>query len=220
MRLLGGTGDVKVPAGLAEITALREGADGRTWLRDLPNRLDAACRRGHCTIDGEPTHGQVALVVPVQHPAGPAVLKVSFPHPGHLGEADAQRTFAGRGAVHLLEADDTGLMLVLERALPQALADQVVQRDCSVEEAVEIAGDLARRLTVLPLPNVRPLAGTMSGWEEQLNEQVAAHPDALPARALDQARERSSTLPPRRHQLCCTETCTTGTSSAATASPG
>lgn len=180
---------VKVPAGLAEITALREGDDGRTWLRELPRIVDATCRRWHCIIDGEPMHGQVALVVPVQHPTGPAVLKVSFPHPGNLGEADAQRTFAGRGAVSLLEADDTGLMLVLERALPTTLADQVAQNDCSVEEAIEIAGDLAHRLAVLPLPNVRPLADTMSGWEHQLDEQIGVHPDVLPARALDQARE-------------------------------
>ena len=118
---------LKIPVGLAEVTALREGDDGRTWLRELPSIVDAACRRWNCIIDGEPTHGQVALIVPVQHPAGPAVLKVSFPHPDNLGEADAQRTFAGRGAVRLLEADDTGLMLVLERALPKTLADQVAQ---------------------------------------------------------------------------------------------
>lgn len=43
---------------------------------------------------------------------------MSFPHPGNLGEADAQRTFAGRGAVSLLEADDTGLMLVLNERYP------------------------------------------------------------------------------------------------------
>ncbi|HSS12592.1 MAG TPA: (d)CMP kinase, partial [Rhizomicrobium sp.] len=48
-------------------------------------------RRWQCVIDGEPTHGQVALVVPVQHPAGPAVLKVSFPHPGNLGAQMRER---------------------------------------------------------------------------------------------------------------------------------
>ena len=72
---------------------------------------------------------------------------------------------------------------------PRRLADQVETGACSVEEAIEIAGDLARRLAVVPLPNVRPLADTMSGWEDQLDEQIAAHPDALPGRALDQARE-------------------------------
>lgn len=180
---------VRVPVGLAEVVTLREGDGGRAWLRELPSIVDAACQRWNCVIDDKPTHGQVALDVPVQHPAGPAVLKVSFPHPGNLGEPDALRTFAGRGAVHLLEADDTGLTLVLERAEPKTLADQLAEHDCSVEEAIEIAGDLARRLAVVPLPSVEPLAGTMSGWRDQLDEQVAAHPGALPARALDQARE-------------------------------
>ena len=180
---------LNVPVALAEVTALREGDDGRTWLQELPRIVDTACRRWHCIIDGKPTHGQVALVVPVQHPAGPAVLKVSFPHPGNLGEADAQRTFAGRGAVRLLEVDDTGLVMVLERALPQTLADHVAQNECSVEEAIEIAGDLARGLAVLPGPNITPLAETTLGWTQQLHEQIAAHPEALPGQALDQALE-------------------------------
>jgi len=180
---------LNVPVALAEVTALREGDDGRTWLQELPRIVDTACRRWHCIIDGTPTHGQVALVVPVQHPAGPAVLKVSFSHPGNFGEADAQRTFAGRGAVTLLEVDDTGLVMVLERALPQTLADHVAQNECSVEEAIEIAGDLARGLAVLPGPNITSMAETTLGWTQQLHEQIAAHPEALPGQALDQALE-------------------------------
>ncbi len=179
---------VEVPVGLAKVTELREGDDGRTWLRELPRLVETACRRWHCVIDGEPTHGQVALVVPVQHAVGPAVLKLSFPHPGNLGEADALRTFGGHGAVRLLEVDDTGLVLVLERALPETLADQVKRDACPVEEAIDIAGDLARRLAVHPLTDVRSLADTMTGWESQLEEQIAAHPDALPGRVLSQAR--------------------------------
>jgi streptomycin 6-kinase len=82
-----------------------------------------------------------------------------------------------------------GPVLALERALPQTLADQVAARGCSVEEAIEIAGGLARRLAVHPLPSIRPLTDTMSAWEDQLDKQIAAHPAALPARALDRARD-------------------------------
>jgi len=180
---------VKVPVGLAEVTTLREGDAGSRWLRELPGIVAAACRRWHCTIEGEPSHGQVALVVPVRHAAGPAVLKVSFPHPGNLGEADALRTFAGRGAVALLEVDDTGLVLVLERALSQTLAEQVACGDCAVEEAIEVAGDLARRLAVDPLPAVTALTRTTQGWSEELHNQIATHPGALFGWALDQARD-------------------------------
>ena len=180
---------VEVPVGLAQVTELREGDVGRTWLRELPRLVETACRRWHCVMDGEPTQGQVALVVPVQHPAGPAVLKLSFPHPGNLGESDGLRTFGGQGAVRLLEVDDTGLVLVMERALSETLADHVKTGTCSVEEAIEIAGDLARRLGIHPHSGVRPLANTMTGWEDQLDEQIAAHPDALPGRVLNQARD-------------------------------
>ncbi len=180
---------VQVPSGLAEATTLREGEDGRRWLAALPGLVDDACRRWGLVVDGAPTHGQVALVVPVQHPTGPAVLKVSFPHPGNLGEAGAQRTFAGRGAVRLLEADPSGLVLVLERAGAETLADHVARAGCSVEEAIEIAGDLARRLAVPPSPETAPLAGTLAGWRNELEDQMRAHPDALPGRDLDRARE-------------------------------
>ena len=156
--------------------------------------------------------------MPVQHPAGPAVLKVSFPHPGNFGEADAQRTFAGRGAVRLLEVDDTGLVMVLERALPQTLADHVAQNECSVEEAIEIAGDLARGLAVLPGPNITPLAETTLGLG--LNSSTNRSP-RIPTLCLDghwtKLSRRSSILLPTRQQRCCTATCTTGTSCAATA---
>lgn len=61
----------------------------------------------------------------------------------------------------MLEADDSGLVLVLERALPLAMADQVAAHRCPVEEAIEIAGGLARRLAVHPLPSIKPLTDTV-----------------------------------------------------------
>ena len=188
---------VRVPADLAEVTALREGDAGREWLRELPRIVDAACRRWHCTIEGEPTHGQVALVVPVRHPAGPAVLKVSFPHPGNLGEADALRIFAGRGAVTLLEVDHTGLVLVLERALPHTLAGHVARGDCPVEEAIEVAGDLAHRLAVDPLPGITPLAQTTRGWKEQLHDQVRGEEDGEKRKEGVERRESWLTIDPK-----------------------
>ena len=172
---------VRVPGGLVDATVLREGDAGRHWLDRLPRIVTDACERWNCTIDGDSWHGQVALVVPVRHGRGPAVLKVSFPHRGNVGEAAALRTFAGRGAVELFEADETGLVLVVERAQPRTLADHVAaSEDYPVEEAVEIAGELAHQLAVDPMPGIVPLAESMASWAEQLRGQVAVCPDALP----------------------------------------
>jgi streptomycin 6-kinase len=155
---------IDIPDGLRAVTALREGEAGHEWLNRLPGLVAAACSRWNCTIDGTPTHGQVAGVVPVQHRRGPAVLKISFPHPGNLGEAAALRTFAGHGAVELFEADDTGLELVLERCRPLTLAAHTATiEDYPVEEAIEVAGDIARRLAVQPLPGITRLADTTPG---------------------------------------------------------
>lgn len=181
---------VTIPAGLTTVTTHREGKAGQIWLDRLPALVAAACDRWDCRIDGEATHGQVALVVPVQHRRGPAMLKISLPHPGNLGEGAALRTYAGNGAVELYEADDTGLELVIERCRPSTLAERVVTtKQVRVEEAIEIAGDLARRLAVTPHdgPTITRLADTMPSWREELLHQVGCHPDALPRRAIQQA---------------------------------
>ncbi|SDS98181.1 streptomycin 6-kinase [Friedmanniella luteola] len=171
-----------------EATTLREGAEGRAWLDGLPALVDNACGRWRCAIDGPPQHGQVALIVPIHHPRGPAMLKVSYPHPGNLGEALGLATFGGRGSVELFEVDDTRLVLVLERASPQTLTDYAVRPEL-VEEAIEIAGDLARRLAVKPLPGVTALAETTTAWIDELTRQTESSPWALPQAAIDQAQE-------------------------------
>ena len=133
--------------------------------------------------------GEVALVVPVTCPSGPAVLKVSFPHPGNRSEPGALRQFAGRGAVRLLDADEDEFALLLERAGDRTLAAEPL-----AEQAIEIAGTLARRLAVPAAPGTPSLADTAAGWAEQLDHQLAAADDPPPARALDRARETIAAL--------------------------
>ena len=181
---------ITVPAGLVAATVAREGEAGQKWLDELPGLVTAACDRWDCVIDGSATHGGVALVVLVQHRRGPAVLKISFPHPGNLGEGPALRSFAGEGAVELFEADQSGLELLLERCRPLTLAEHAaIMEDYPVEEAIEVAGELARRLAVAPGPGVTPLADTTQAWTEELLGRVDAFPDALPRWAVDQAVE-------------------------------
>lgn len=140
-------------------------------------------------MSGPAQHGEVALVVPVDSPAGPAALKVSFPHPGNRGEPGALRAFAGRGAVRLLAADEDRFALLLERAGPRSLAAEP-----SAEVALEAAGALARRLAVPAPPGTPGLADTTRAWAEELAGHLPAVPDRLPARSVDRARETIAAL--------------------------
>ena len=172
-----------IPTRLIEVTCAREGEAGRRWLDSLPDLIGDYCARWNCRIDGPAGHGEVALVLPVIVSAGPAVLKLSFPHPGNRGEALALRCFAGEGAVRLIAASDDGFALLLERAGPHTLAERR-----SAAEAIEIAGGLARRLAV-PAPAVATsLADTCPGWLDQLEQQLRASPDALASGVVDRAR--------------------------------
>ncbi len=64
------------PDAFVKLTVRREGATGRRWLDGLPALVDGLLARWDCRVDGPPWHGEIALVVPVTCPTGPAVLKV------------------------------------------------------------------------------------------------------------------------------------------------
>ncbi len=174
---------IDVPEGLTRATTNREGAAGTAWLVELPSIVTRLLDEWGCELDGAPTHGEVAVVLPVRRGDVPAALKVSFPHPGNRSEPHALRSFDGDGAVRLLDADEDAFALLLERAGPETL-----ESVATAEEAIDIAGDLARRLAV-PAPAGTPaLADTTEGWEAELDQQVAALPDALPTAVVDRAR--------------------------------
>ncbi len=138
--------------------------------------------RWSCQVVGPAWHGQVALVFPVESRGGPAALKVSFPHPGNLSEAGALRSFAGSGAVRLLNADEDRFALLLEHAGPRALSEGP-----STDHAVEVMGVLARRLAVPAAPSSPTLADTADGWAEQLRHHASTSAYPLPPGALERA---------------------------------
>ncbi|WP_171164238.1 aminoglycoside phosphotransferase family protein [Streptomyces sp. I05A-00742] len=172
-----------IPEGFADLTAAREGDAGRAWITQLPGMVEELLGRWRCVQDGPATHGQVGLVVPVRRGDGtPAVLKVSFPHPGNVHEPDAFAVWEGRGAVRLYERDDERFALLLERAGDGSLADTE-----DGDEAMAVAGRLARRLAVpapAGLPRLRERAGE---WEEELRKDDVRLGHPLPGRVLDAA---------------------------------
>ncbi|MEU5000903.1 aminoglycoside phosphotransferase family protein [Streptomyces sp. NPDC021622] len=175
---------IEVPEGFAASTVQREGGRGRAWLATLPELADELLRRWDCVPTDPVTHGQVGIIVPVRRRQDdtPAVLKISFPHPGNVHEPDAFAVWAGRGAVRLHERDDARFAMLVERAGPGSLADV---RDA--EEALTAAGLLARRLAV-PAPAELPRMSARCGaWEQELRDNDTKLGSPLASRVLEAA---------------------------------
>jgi streptomycin 6-kinase len=165
-----------IPEAFAHETISREGQPGATWLADLPGIVEDLLKRWDLVVDGEVTHGRVGVVVP----AGQAVLKVSFPHPGNVHEPDAFAIWAGQGAVRLYERHDDQFAMLLERAHPSTLA-------ASDEDIAVVAGQLSRRLSV-PAPDDLPrMVDRADAWEEDLRKDAVEFDQALPASVVDAA---------------------------------
>lgn len=171
-----------IPAAFARSTVDREGEAGAAWLAELPALVDDLMARWDCVPDGEVAHGQVGVIVPVLRASGPAVLKVSFPHPGNVHEPDAFAAWGGRGAVQLYERDDERFAMLLERAQSSTLGELA-----DGDEIASVSGQLSRRLSI-PAPAGLPrLADQADGWAAELRRDVADFPGALPVAVVDSA---------------------------------
>lgn len=121
--------------------------------------------------------------MPVRRRDGsPAVLKISFTHPGNRYEPHAFAVWGGRGAVLLYERDDAKFAMLLEQAEWQTLGDLG-----DIDQATAVLGRLARRLAVPAPPDLPRLADRADSWEETLREGVARSGNLLSRRALDTA---------------------------------
>lgn len=172
--------EIEIPAAFASSTIAREGERGRAWIDDLPTLIDELLQRWNCTPAAPATHGHVGIVVPVRpRDLPPAVLKISFPHPGNVHEPDAFAAWAGRGAVQLYQRDDERFAMLLEQVTTEMLA--VVE---DADERLTIAGRLSRRLAI-PAPAQLPrLRDQVDHWVQTLRDQSARLHDPLPTRVL------------------------------------
>ncbi|HET6861262.1 MAG TPA: aminoglycoside phosphotransferase family protein [Streptomyces sp.] len=186
---------IEIPEKFALSTVEREGERGLTWLSALPSLVEELLESWNCRPAGPAGHGQVGIVVPVRSAAGAsAILKVSFPHPGNVHEPDALAVWGGRGAVLLHERDDARFAMLLEQAQDSTLVDLD-----DIDEAVAVAGRLARRLAVPAPPELPRLSDRAEEWEEDLRKGAAHLPSPLPPRVVQEAiatvRELGSVQP-------------------------
>ncbi|WP_367132200.1 aminoglycoside phosphotransferase family protein [Saccharothrix sp. HUAS TT1] len=166
---------ITVPAGFGSIL----GDEALPWRATLPSLATHFCARWRLTPDGDPLHGNIAVVLPVRRADGhPAALKLTWLDVETRQEPLALRAWRGQGVVELLEHDDQRGALLLER-----LDHTRSLEDAPIEEALAVAGGLLRRLRVPADPEFRRHEAS------DLVARNAALGDPLPAALLGHADE-------------------------------
>ncbi|KAF0845689.1 aminoglycoside phosphotransferase family protein [Nocardia caishijiensis] len=174
---------IEIPEAFAHETIGREGEAGRVWIAALPQLLDDVLRRWSCRPDGPLMHGNVGVVMPVlaaDHP--PAVIKVSFPHPGNDFEAAAFDAWDGAGAVRLFARDDADYAMLLERGSGGSLSEVA-----DFDDAVTALGELSLRLAVEAPPELPRLSRLVAEWPDEIATTATQMGDPLPGRVIDAA---------------------------------
>lgn len=183
------------PAFVAEVIAER-GEAGQKWLDALPAKFDALCKSWDLVIDGEPSHGHLGLVVPVRRGNENYALKITWPDETARQEILALQTWNGRGAVKLFNAEPGDGALLLERLDNSRSLEQI-----DIQEAVALAGNLLRRLSV-PAPqglptlfeHIEKMSATMARRWQELNRP-------FPARVLKAAQDTAQQFTPSAASL-------------------
>ena len=156
---------------------------GVDWLRRLPRLLADLLDEWRLTPAGAVGWGLCAVVVPVSSVAGPAALKVTWPHQEAASEHLALRHWDGHGAVRLLRADPHRSALLLERL------DPVDLRSIPDEEACEVVGALLAQLRAPAIARTPTLSAYVA---RQLGKPPPVH--VLPRRFVDQGRRLAAEL--------------------------
>lgn len=120
-------------------------ASGADWLPTLPRLVRDLTEQWRLRVTGPATHGYAALVLPVEHAGGEAVLKVAWPHPEAQDEHRTLAAWGGRAAVRLLAADPSRWALLLERLDPRDLSGPPVG-------VLESCAEIGRLATLLDRP--------------------------------------------------------------------
>ena len=191
---------IRVPERFTEETLTREGEAGRAWLDNLPVLISELCERWGLSLDGQPMHGYLGIVVPVIRDGGEYVLKVSWISEDTRTEGIALTIWDGDGAVRLVAEDRAAGAMLLERLDPRR------SLNCqSLGVAVPVAGRLLRRLAVpVPAAAVRRLP-SLGTWAARLTTELPgrwrAAGQPFPRPLLDEAVEVAAALAPSAGSL-------------------
>lgn len=126
------------------------GASGRAWLTRLPSLL-VQCREKWHLNEGLlcPTLRMNYIEFATTSAGESVVLKVGVLHPEFFSEMETLQLYAGRGALHLLDADrELGAML-MQRLQPGTMLCQLNDN----QKETKIAAAVMRNLRVAPPPD-------------------------------------------------------------------
>ena len=174
-----GGADPDLPASFLAFSA--RGDSWAQWLAELPRLIRSVLSEWSLTPAGDVRSGQTAVALPVRTATGEAaVVKFGWPHPEAEHERLALRTWGGRGAVRLLQADPRRSVLLLERA--------DAERDLTalpVLEACEVVAGLYPLLHRPAIPQLDRLSDHSARWADALTRLRADR--LVPRRYVDQA---------------------------------
>nr|WP_229880871.1 aminoglycoside phosphotransferase family protein [Streptomyces alanosinicus] len=166
---------IDIPGDLAEAQETYNGAAGRAFIAGLPDLAAGFLDRWRLRIDGPSMNGVSALVVPVvRADDSPAVLKLQLPDEETAGEPVALRTWAGDGAVRLLDHDPATGTMLLERLDESRMLSAVEDTRAAV---LVIAGLLARLTSFPAPPQLRRLGDIAEAMLEQTPWALERIPD-------------------------------------------
>jgi streptomycin 6-kinase len=171
---------IEIPEELVRRRIRTAGEQGEEWVRRLPSMVVELENVWGLRLDGEPMHGEVALVVPVVRDREPLILKVSYPDKESVHEAVALRVWNGNGSVRLIESDSQRNALLLER-----LDATRSLRQEDPDEAMSIAASLLKRLVAPPVAKVRDLMGVV----DHLTMRFDQAGDIVPSHLLEAGKE-------------------------------
>ncbi|MEU9644687.1 aminoglycoside phosphotransferase family protein [Streptomyces sp. NPDC048188] len=156
---------IVVPEQLAASQAKYNGEAGRAFVAGLPALAEEFLLRWDLRLDGPSMHGWAALVLPVVRGDGTeAVLKLQIVDAESEGEPVALRTWAGDGAVRLLDHDAATGTMLLERLDAGRMLSHVEDS----REAVLVIARLLAHLTATPAPpGMRRLGDIARGMLER-----------------------------------------------------
>jgi streptomycin 6-kinase len=157
---------------------------GEVWLDSLPALLAEYVGRWKIQV-GPPFDLSFNYVAPgIRSDGREVVIKLGIPNPELTCEIRALRLYGGRGAVALLDADEDGGALLMDRVIPGVDLTSVLND----EHATRIAAQTMRKLWQhSPKDNVFPTVRTWADGLKRLRKRFDGRTGPFPARLVDMA---------------------------------